>query len=255
MANVKVAKEVIQRAPCIMIRQAHTDVTTNAVLGEFLCRGGKILLLLSCVMLLPCKGETMNENQKYCSKADKLINEFEKNNDPELLNEADESLENVLIMEEKNPDIRKELRMSSLGLWVRLVGILDRLIDPAFNPDDVPSRLVSPPEDSDGTTCKPGCPPEKIKDPGLRATYIKAIADNKEKTRKYVLQVDLRRLEEQITPHAIEYIRKFITSTPADKSALRQFADKYVHMAARKESLLKLLDADTGGADKNSAPK
>jgi hypothetical protein len=238
-----------------MIRQVHTDVSKITVIGELLCRSGKILLLLSWVMLLPCKGETMNENQKYCSKADKLINEFEKNNDPQLLDEADESLENVLIMEEKNPDIRKELRMSSLNLWVRLVGILDRLIDPAFNPDDVPSRIVSPPEDSDGTTGKPGCSPETIKDPVIRANYIKAIADNKEKTRNYVLQVDLRRLEEQITPHAIEYIRKFITNTPADKSALRQFVDKYVRIAARKESLLRLLDADKSGADKNNSHK
>jgi hypothetical protein len=224
-----------------MTRQVHTDVSITAVIGALLCRGGKILLLLSCVMLLPCKGGTMNENQMYCSKAEERTNAFEKNNDPTLLGEAYESLENVLIMEEKNPDIRKELRISSLRLWMRLVGILDRLIDPQFDPENVPKRFVDPPVDSGEIVHKPGCSPEKIKDPVLRDKYTKAIAENNRKTDEYNLQIELRRLEEQISPHAIEFIRKFITNTPDDKSALQHYVGLYVKNTAKRESLLKAI--------------
>jgi hypothetical protein len=182
----------------------------------------------------------MNENQTCLDRAEELTNRFEKTNAPEFLEEAYESLENVLVMEEKNPDMRKKLRMSALELWIRLVGILDRLIDPAFDPDDVPSRTVVPPVDSDGTAYMPGCAPEKIKDPAVRAVYMKSIAENREKIGNYVLQVELRRLDEQISPGAADYIRKFVTNTPADKNALKHFADKYVAGAAKRDALLRL---------------
>jgi hypothetical protein len=54
------------------------------------------------------------------------------------------------------------------------------------------------------------------------------------------LQVELRRLDEQISPGAADYIRKFVTNTPADKNALKHFADKYVAGAAKRDALLRL---------------
>ena len=183
----------------------------------------------------------MNENQKYLKEAREHAKGFEDNLEPELLKQAYLALENVLVLEEDGPEIRGQLRTDSLYLWLDLIGLLDRFLDPDFNPDDVPERAVQPPPTSEGVVYPPGADPALIDDPNARAEYKKAIADNEAKTSHYGLQTKLRRLDERITPRAEDFIRKFYTPAPRDQKELKTAIDKIIKDPRRKADLLKLL--------------
>jgi hypothetical protein len=183
----------------------------------------------------------MNENQKYLNEARELAKQFEDNPEPELLKQAYLALENVLVLEEDEPKIRNQLRTDSLYLWLHLIQLLDRLLDPDFNPDDVPESAVQPPPTSQGIVYPPGADPALLDDPKARAEYKKAIADNEAKTAHYNLQTKLRRLDERITPRAEEFIRNFYTPAPGDQTELKTAIDKTIKAPRRKANLLKLL--------------
>ena len=183
----------------------------------------------------------MNENQKYLKEAREHAREFEDKTEPELLKQSYLALENVLLLEEDDPKIRGQLRTDSLDLWLHLIGLLDRRLDPNFNPDDVPGRAVQPPPTSEGVVYAPGADPALIDDPKAKAQYQKAVADNRAKKIHYALQTDLRRLNERITLRTEEFIRNFYTPAPGDQEKLKTAIDKNIKNPRRKADLLKLL--------------
>ena len=183
----------------------------------------------------------MTENQKYLKEAQEHAKEFEDKAEPELLKQAYLALENVLLLEEKDPQVRGQLRTNSLYLWLRLIHLLDHSLDPNFDPDDVPETVVQPPPTSKGVVYPPGADPALIDDPKARAEYKKAIADNQDKTVRYELQTDLRRLDESIAPRAEEFIQNFYTPAPRDQKELKTAIDKTIKEPRRKADLLKLL--------------
>lgn len=183
----------------------------------------------------------MNENQKYLKEAQEHAREFEDKPEPELLRQAYLALENVLLLEEDEPKTRGQLRTKSLYLWLHLIQLLDRFLDPNFNPEDVPELAIQPPPTSEGVVYPPGADPALIDDPKARAEYKKAIADNEAKTAHYTLQTKLRRMDERITPRAEDFIRNFYTPAPGDQKELKTAIDKTIKGPRRKADLLKLL--------------
>ena len=185
--------------------------------------------------------KTMNENQKYLKEAGELAKQFEEKPEPELLKQASLALENVLLLEEDQPNTRDRLRADALYLWLQLIQLLDRFLDPNFNPEDVPELAIQPPPTSKGVVYPPGADPALIDDPKARAEYKKAIADNEAKTAHYNLQTKLRRLDERIMPRAEDFIRNFYTPAPGDQTELKTAIDKTIKSHRRKADLLKLL--------------
>lgn len=183
----------------------------------------------------------MNENQKYLKEAQEQAKQFEDNPEPELLKQAYLALENVLLLEEDEPKTRNQLRSDSLYLWLHLILLLDRFLDPNFNPENVPELAVQPPPTSQGVVYPPGADPSLLDDPKARAEYKKAIADNEAKIAHYTLQTKLRRLDERITPRGEEFIRNFYTPAPGDQKELKTAIDKTIKDPRRKADLLKLL--------------
>lgn len=196
------------------------------------------ILTVNCILTAE---KTMNENQKYLNEAREFANQFEEKPEPELLKQAYLALENVLLLEEDQPNTRDRLRADALNLWLHLIQLLDRLLDPNFNPEDVPELAIQPPPTSQGVVYPPGTDPALIDDPKARAEYKKAIADNEAKTAHYTLQTKLRRLDERITTRAEEFIRNFYTPAPGDQTELKTAIDKTIKNPHRKANLLKLL--------------
>lgn len=183
----------------------------------------------------------MNENEKYLKEARAYVKEFEDSADADLLEEAYLTLENVLLLEEEDPIVRNQLRKEILHLWLHLIALLDRFLDPHFDPDDVPMRTVKPPPTSEGIKYRPGTSPSKIKDPTVRDAYEEAIAANNAKIAHYNLQIDLRRLEESIIPLAEAFVHNFYTPAPVDQAELKSAIDATIKDSQRKGDWLKRL--------------
>ncbi len=179
----------------------------------------------------------MTENQKYLKEAQVHAQNFEQKLEPELLKQAYCALENVLLLEEDDLQSRGQLRKDSLYLWLCLIKLLDRYLDPDFDPDDVPELNVQPPPTTGGAVLRPGADPALIDDPATRAQYEKEIAANEAKTTNYAFQTKLRRLDERITPRAENFIRNFYTPAPGDQEELNIAIDETIKDSQRKAGL------------------
>lgn len=185
----------------------------------------------------------MTDNQKYLNEAQARVKEFEAELEPERLREAYMALEDVILVQETDPKSRARLRTNALSLWLHLLQLLDRFLDPKFNPEDVPEMLVQPPPTTGDVVYPPGADPALIDDPKARAEYEKAIAANRAKADHYRLQINLRRLDERITPRAEAFIRNFYTPAAIDQKELQTAIDEIIRDPRRKAGLLKLLSS------------
>jgi hypothetical protein len=183
----------------------------------------------------------MTENEKCLKEAQKRVKEFETELEPERLREAYMSLENVVLAQENDVKIRTRLRDDCLTLWLEMIQILDKHLDPKFDPDDIPDNLVQPPPTSKGVVFPPGADPALIDDPKAREQYEKAVAANNAKINNYRLQTQLGRLNEQIPPRAEEFINSSYTSSETDQEELKNAIEKIIQKPERKVELSKLL--------------
>jgi hypothetical protein len=182
----------------------------------------------------------MKDNEKYLTEAQARVKEFEVELEPERLREAYLDLENVILIQ-ADEQTRAQLRANALSLWLRVLQLLDRFLDPKFNPDDVPLSGVQPPPTSKGVAYPPGADPALIDNPKARAEYEQAIAANRAKADHYRLQINLHRLNERIPPRAEAFIRNSYTSAQGDQEELRTAIEKIMKDPQRKAGLLKLL--------------
>ena len=120
-------------------------------------------------------GETMSEpsspapsNAVLLDKAKSRMKEFESNPEAEFLREASIALDNVNQLLEHDAKVRAQLRADCLSAWLRLLAILDRSIDPKFDPKDLPETRVQAPADLNDN-------------PKARAEFEKANAANRAK--------------------------------------------------------------------------
>ena len=189
-----------------------------------------------------CAGnEFMTENERYIKEAREKIGAFETETEAERLNEASSALENVVLEQEYDARIRTRLRSECLTLWLELVRVIDRRLDPKFDSEDVPTKLVQPPLNSDGTLYPPGADPALINDPKARAEYEKAIAENRAKSANYRIQIQLRRLNESIPPRAAEFIENSYTASDDDQKEVKAAIDRLIEDPARHADFSKLL--------------
>lgn len=181
----------------------------------------------------------MMENQRYLTEAHSHTNEFENQLEPDLLRLAYMALENVILAQESDPKLRAQLRADCLYLWLYLLQLLDRFLDPGFNPNDVPQKLIQPPPTTEGVVYPPGADPALIDDLGARAAYEQAICENEAKIAEYSLQVQLHRLDERITSRAEAFIRNSYTFTPSDRQEVKTAILQKIKNSQRQERLLK----------------
>jgi hypothetical protein len=183
----------------------------------------------------------MTDNQKNLQESRERTKDFESLQDTDRLREADRALENVDLVKEVDPKVRARLRSDCLAQWLELVALLDRHIDPAFDPKDVPQTRVEPPEIPGSPSLEAGADPALIADPVARAQYERAIAANHAKATRYRVQTELRRIGERVYPQAEIFIRRYYKTTTADQRELNGAVDRIIKDRARKMRLSGLL--------------
>lgn len=190
----------------------------------------------------PMEAKPVTNNQRYLNEAQAHIKEFESGLDPQRLRDAYMSIENVILPQEPDLKTREQLRKSALSVWLHLLQILDRFVDPNFDPDDVPEDLVQPPKTTGGVVYPPGADPALIADPAARAEYEKAIEANRKKIESYNLQLQLSRLTPRVSERADAFLRRSYTPSPHDRKELKSAIDETITDPKRKAHLLEILE-------------
>ncbi len=189
----------------------------------------------------PTAAMTPTDNQRYLREAGAHLQEFTAQSEPERLREAYMALENVILADEPDPAVRARVRGDCLALWLRLLQIVDRLLDPRFDIEAVPEKNVQPPANADGVVYPPGADPARIDDPVARREYTDAIAANRRYSEHYRMQVQLQRVEERLAPLVEAFIRDSYTAAPADQQELRAAIEQHITHPPRKTALSQLL--------------
>jgi len=218
-----------------------------------LISGAAVLVLAVSVL---AKAGIMTRNEKYLEEARGRAKAFEVEQEPERLREAYLALENVALETEHDPKIRTRMRSECLVEWLSLLQLLDRFLDPNFDPREVPSKLVQPPPTKSGVMYPPGADPALIDDPKARAEYEKAVQANRARIERYRVQVHLNRLKEDLPQRAIAFIRSSYTSSQRDQEEVRNAVNKIIKNPGRKAGLLDLLHSrpSNGSAGAPNAP-
>jgi hypothetical protein len=172
------------------------------------------------------------------ARAAAQLAEFDQDKEPEHLRTAAEALAEVDLSKEKAGLKRLALRRETLHLWLSLLAAIDKNLDPAFNPDDVPAVSVEPPP-SGGAQYPPGVDPAVITDPQARQRYEAAIRKNREKAENYNLQTKLRRLDERLMPRAERFVRLSYTTVAGDQRELGETVKKMIANSQRAEALIR----------------
>lgn len=186
----------------------------------------------------------MTDNEKHLEKAVERIKAFETEKEPERLREASMALENVNLRREHMTRIRHKLRSDCLDLWLTILQTIDKHMDSAFDPEDVPQLSVMPPRIKGDIQLPPGADPAVIDDPKAREEYEKAIKDNRAKQENYPLQTQLRELDEVIARKVGLFIRRAFTSS--DHGEVKAAIDRIIEGQSRKESLFRLIESQSG---------
>jgi hypothetical protein len=203
----------------------------------------RALCALLFVASLTTKASGMADNEKYLDQARERAKTFEAELEPERLREAYMALENVRLVVENDPKVRYKLRAECLIEWLGLLRLLDRFLDPGFNPRDVPPRLIQPPPTKAGVIYPPGADPALIDDPKARSEYERAIQANQAKIESHRLQTHLSRLNETLFSRAADFIRSSYTASKRDQEEVRRAVEKHIENSRRKAALLERLDS------------
>lgn len=134
----------------------------------------------------PPQKMTVDAIRHYIGAGHKKAWEFE----PALLNDT---LAQLQTLDEK----------AKVELWLAVRAYFEKQIDPKFDPADVPSLNIAPKNGLSGVA------PDSVADPVEREAYIKAIAENQNKAKTYLLQKQLRKALLRMDRHAAQFFGAF----------------------------------------------
>jgi hypothetical protein len=204
--------------------------------------------IVGLALAVPAAGQTSGRktyldkviNGKHMSettaRAAAQLAEFEQKKEPQCLQAASELLETIDLAKEKDAMKRLTLRRETLETWLALVALIDRNLDPNFNPQDVPSTGVAPPRVGN-VSYPPGADPKLIADPQARARYEAALKQNKEKAENYRIQTWLKRFDESLSPKAERFVRMSYTTVPGDQREVNETVKKLIKNPQRASTL------------------
>lgn len=132
-----------------------------------------------------------------------------------------------------------EERRAKLELWLKAIDTLDQVIDPSFDPNDVPQINVAPPPD--GVALDAGVSPSEIKDDKVREQYEAAIRANAAKAESYCLQKKARELVRDWSGRVSVYVGSQYSSDGPDVDEVNRLIETHVSNKARKQELKGML--------------
>ncbi len=131
-----------------------------------------------------------------------------------------------------------EERRAKLELWLKAIDTLDQVIDPSFDPNDVPQINVAPPN---GVALDAGVSPSEIKDDKVREQYEAAIRANAAKAESYRLQQKARELVRDWSGRVSVYVGSQYSSDGPDVDEVNRLIETHVSNKARKQELKGML--------------
>jgi hypothetical protein len=178
-------------------------------------------------------GKHMSE---ITARAAAQLAEFEEKKEPLRLQEAADLLEGIDLAKEADAMKRLVLRRETLETWLALVALIDKNLDPNFNPQDVPSVSVIPPRVGN-VAYPPGADPKLIGDPQARQQYEAALKKNKEHAEQYRIQTWLRRFDQSLSPKVERFVRMSYTTVPGDQREVNETVKKLIKNPQRASTL------------------
>ena len=134
----------------------------------------------------------------------------------------------------KGDDLAK-LRQQQAVLWLDTWKRIEATIDKDWNPTDMPTLNVLPPEEAELPS---GADPAMITDPKLRAQYVADIEANQRKAAEYSIQLKARRLQKSWIPDAKRFLIRTYMESPDKTDELRALLEEYVPNAADRKQIL-----------------
>lgn len=178
-------------------------------------------------------GKHMSE---ITARAAAQLAEFEQKKEPLCLQAASDLLDGIDLAKETDAMKRLVLRRETLEVWLALVALIDKNLDPSFNPKDLPSVSVIPPR-SGNVALPPGADPKLIADPQARQQYEAALKKNKEHAEQYRIQTLLRRFDQSMSPKVERFVRMSYTTVQGDQRELSETIKKLVKNPQRASTL------------------
>jgi lipoprotein-anchoring transpeptidase ErfK/SrfK len=178
-------------------------------------------------------GKHMSETT---ARAAAQLAEFEQKKEPLCLQAASDLLERIDLAKETDAMKRLALRRETLETWLALVALIDRNLDPNFNPQDLPSTGVAPPRVGN-VSYPPGADPKVIADPQARQRYEEALKQNTQKAENYRIQTWLKRFDESLSPKAERFVRMSYTTVPGDQREVTETVKKLIKNPQRASAL------------------
>ena len=162
--------------------------------------------------------------------------------DPDWLEGGIENLESYRWNHGLDDSQYRAARQGALELWLRLLDLLDKNFDSAFDPDDIPPKMVRPPAlpDPSQGSLRPGASPSLIADPKVRAEYEQAIAANRAKIRRYRLQIVLRQVDKDLRHDVRHFVAIAYKPTPENREEVRKAIERNISSQKERAELLKL---------------
>jgi len=175
-------------------------------------------------------------------QASKQLAEYEKTHSVFALEDAFDEIGAVDLLRTPAGE-RAAARREVTRLWLAAFQQLDLVLDPQFNPDDMPETKVAPPKVK-GVAYPPGVDPKVIPDPQARAQYEAAIKANREKIERGNAQLRLHRLDEEAGPKFEKFLKRYYTTAAADRREIEQLLEA-AHLAPpRRQKIESALPKD-----------
>lgn len=177
------------------------------------------------------KGTVMDHIDKKV--AEKLA-AFETEQDPTLVHE---SLDMIEAAERGVSTGDITARKQALAQRLHFFAVLDRNIDPMWNPEDKPVKGAAPPLSHGAVYGSGEVDPATIADPAVRAEYERALQASKDYGKRYDVQFQLRRVDER----AMRFVERFLAERYSESQADRQELEELLSAAPINDSRKKQL--------------
>ncbi len=195
-----------------------------------------VLVTLILLQAAPYKADAKGlDMTPVTNKIQNLLDEFENDNDINLLAEAIDSIESLEVAQYSDTE---SFRQAKMILILAAFNSIDSKRIVNFDFDDTPEMNVAPPPEAG---LPPGVTVDSIRDPKLRLIYEKDIEKNQVKKQKYNFQLKLKKLNELLTGNFKEHIEVNYSRKVTDLLEIENLIDKVITSVERNQMLKTML--------------
>lgn len=168
------------------------------------------------------------------------LSAFEKTSLLDQLEEAVKVMESVSPFGPNKDMVLARTRKRKAELWLGLLVVIDKNLDPNYDKNVVIQLNLVPPPDG-GVRWPSGVDPKVINDPKARAEYEAALKANREKAERYNFQLGLHRIDTRVSMDVERFVQSSYAGSESDKKELDDILNRSTLSTARKQKLKRAL--------------